>query len=93
MVGAIVLGALSGLVGFVPLPVGLRLTKKVTETSNLGHMGLLLLSVLASFVILFATMFACLSLARDLALPFVLAEAIALIAAAIGFGVVTLVRK
>lgn len=93
MVGAVVLGALSGIVGFLPLPVGLRLTKKVTETSNLGHMGLLLLSVLASFVVLFATMLACLFLVRDLALPFVLAEAIALIVAAIVFGIVTLVRK
>lgn len=93
MVGAIVLGALSGIAGFLPLIFGLRMTKRVTKTSNLGHMGILLLSVFASFLILFATVMACIVFARELVLSFALAEVLALSVAAIGFGVVKLVRK
>lgn len=93
MILAIVLGALSGFVGILPLFFGLRLTRRVTDTSNLGHMGALMLGVLVSFIVLFATAIICVVLARDLALPFVLAEAAVLIAAAIGYGVYTVVRK
>lgn len=93
MVLAIVLGALSGVAGFFPLVGGLRMTKRVTDTSNLGHMGILLLSLLASFLLLFVTLITCVVVARDLVLPFALAEVLALIVAAIGFGVMKLVRK
>lgn len=93
MVVAIVLGALSGLAGFLPLLGGLRMTRRVTKTSNLGHMGILLLSVMASFLILFVTVIVCIVTARDLVLPFALAEVLALVVAAIVFGVVKLVRK
>lgn len=93
MIAAILLGVVSGAVGFVPLLVGLRLTKRVTRTSNLGHMGALLLGVLFSFAILFVAAIACIMLARDLVLPFVVSEVLALAVAAIGFGISTLVRK
>ena len=93
MAVAIVLGALSGAAGFLPLYGSLQLAKRVTRTSNIGHMGALLLGVLVSFVILFCTAIACVLLARDLALPFLLAEVLALIVVAIGFGVAKLVRK
>lgn len=56
-------------------------------------MGILLLSVMASFLILFVTVMICIVTARDLVLPFALAEVLALIVAAIVFGVVKLVRK
>ena len=85
MAVAIVLGALSGIVGFLPLFGSLQLAKRATKTSNLGHM--------VSFLLLFATAFACILLARDFALPFALAEVLALIVVAIGFGVMRLVRK
>lgn len=90
---AIVLGAVSGIVGFLPLYGSLQLAKRATRTSNLGHMGSLLLGVFASIVILFCTAIACVLIARAVALPFVLAEVLALIVVAIGFGVVRLVRK
>lgn len=93
MVVAIVLGAVAGFVGFLPLFAGLRLTKQVTETSNLGHMGALLLSVFASFIILFASTIGCIFIARDLLLPFALAEVAALSVTAICFGVTRLIRK
>ena len=92
MAVAIVLGALAGAAGFAPLFAGLRMTRRVTDTSNLGHAGALLLGVL-SVAVLFVTAIACALLAREFVLPFVLAEVVALSVAAIGFGVSNLVRK
>ena len=77
----------------LPLFLGLRMTRRVTDTSNLGHAGALMLGVLLSFVILFLGAIACVVLARDIAVPFVLAEAAVLVACAIGYGVYTFVRK
>lgn len=93
MVAAIILGALSGFVGFLPLLAGLRLARRTTSNSNLGHAGGLLLGVLASFIILFATAIMCIVVARDLVLYFVLAEVAALSLTAIGLGIGKLVRK
>lgn len=93
MVAAIVLGILSGIAGFVPLVIGLRMARYVTRTSNLGHMGLLLLSLTTSFTVLFITLVICIKLARDVVLPFTLAEVLSLSVAAVGLGIVRLVRK
>ena len=85
MAVAIVLGAASrGAAGFAPLFAGLRMTRRVTDTSNLGHAGALLLGVLLSVAVLFVTAIACALLAREFVLPFVLAEVVALSVAAIG---------
>ncbi len=93
MAAAIALGLLSGALGFVPLLVGLRMTKKVTETSNFGHMAILMLALVISFVILFAAAIICINVARDMALYFALSEAIGLCVVTIGFGVARAVRK
>lgn len=87
LVGAVILGLLSGIVGFAPLLVGLRLTKRVTATSNFGHMSILIISLIVSFVLMFALAMLCVAFARDYALPFVLAEALALSVTAIVFGI------
>ena len=84
---AIVCGLLSGVVGFMPLLVGLRMTKKVTATSNFGHMSILIISLIVSFVVMFALAMLCVAFARDYAMPFVLAEAVALSVVAIVFGI------
>ncbi len=63
------------------------MTKKVTATSNFGHMSILLVSLLISFVLMFAFAILCINLAREVAMPFVLAEAVALSVVAIVFGV------
>ena len=55
MAVAIVLGALAGAAGVAPLFAGLRMTRRVTDTSNLGHAGALLLGVLLSVAVLFVT--------------------------------------
>ncbi len=61
----------------------------MTDSGNFGHMGVLMVS----FILMFAAALLCISLARDLALPFVLSEAVALSLTAIVFGVSKLVRK
>ena len=93
MIAAIVLGAVSGILGFLPLYMGLRLARQATPTSNLGHAGALLLGVLLSFLILVAAFIVCIFVARDLVLPFVLAEVGGLVVSAVAFGFSTLARK
>lgn len=93
MVAAIVLGVLVGAAGFLPLIAGMNLAKKATPTSNLGHTAALLLGVLGSFAVITIPMVICIAFFRDLAIPMVLAEALALIAAAIAYGVVRVVRR
>lgn len=93
MVLTIVLGVLSGVLGFLPLYGGFRMTKKVTRTSNFGYTSTLLLSVFASFVILVGALVVCAVFARDMLVPFVAAEIAALIVAAIAFGISKRVRK
>ena len=84
---AICLGALAGIAGALPLIGGMRLARKATPTSNLGHAGSLMLGVLGSFVVLGVAVAVCIALARDRALPFVLAEAAALVAFTLIFGI------
>lgn len=93
MAGAIALGALAGVVGFIPLVIGLHLTKYATATSNFGHMSILIIALIVSFALMFAFAFVCITFARDFAMPFVLAEAVALSVVAIAFGIARLVRK
>ena len=87
MILAIICGALAVVVGFLPLLVGLNMTKKVTATSNFGHMSILILSLVVSFALMFAFAIICVLVARDVALFFVLAEAVVLSVTAIVFGV------
>lgn len=90
---SILLGALSGVLGFLPLIWGMRLAHKATPTSNLGHAGALLLGVLLSFLILAVTLVLCIVIARDMAFSFVLAEGAGLVFAAAAYGIYKLVRK
>lgn len=90
MVVAVLVGALAGVIGFAPLLVGLTMTKKTTATSNFGPMTILIMSLIASFVLMFAMAIICVNVARDYALPFVLAEAVALSVVAIVFGLIKL---
>lgn len=90
---AIVLGVLAGAVGFAPLIFGLHRVKHMTDAGNFGHMGVLMLCLIFSFVLMFAAAILCITLARDLALPFVLSEAVALSLTAVAFGVSRIVRK
>ena len=84
---AVAVGLVIGVGCFSPLVFGMNLARKATPTSNFGHAGSLLLGVLLSLVILGVATVVCILLARDLAVPFVVAEAAGLIAAAVAFGV------
>lgn len=93
MLLAIPLGVISGVIGFVPLVVGLYLTKRNPQEGNFAPMMKLLLGLFASFILLFvaAVLFAMYD--KPSALAFVISEVIALCASAIGFGVWSQVRK
>ena len=93
MAEAIVLGVVIGAVSFVPYVIGLRATKHVTRTSNFGHMSILLLALVVSMAILFGATLVCIFTARDVILPFTLAEVITLAVVAIAFGVSRMIRK
>ena len=93
MVLSIVCGIAVGILGFVPLFIGLQLTKRVTKTSALGYAGALMLGVLISFVLLIGALFLCIVFARDVAVPFTFAVVGALIVTAIVFGIWKTFRK
>lgn len=87
------LGALCGVLGFVPLIVSLRASRNVSPTSNLGYGALLILGVVASLAILFIAVLLCYFFARDNLIAFVLACAITLVLFAICYGIYTVVRR
>ena len=90
---AVLLGLVVGVGCFMPLIFGMNLARKATPTSNFGHAGSLLLGVLLSLVILAVATVVCVVFARESAVPFVAAEAVGLIVAAIAFGVTKQLRK
>ena len=94
MIVAIVAGLAAGAVGFIPLFIGLRLTRNVTRTSNFGHMAILLISLLISFAVLMALALAVNAFtAQETAMTFVFAEAVGLSIAAIVFGLTRLRKR
>ena len=90
---AIIIGAAVGVLGFLPLFGGLRLSRRATSTSNLGQMGACLLGLLVSFVVLVVACVICAEVARPQTLPFALSAAVALSASAICYGVVKMLRR
>ena len=93
MFGAILVGLVIGVACFAPLVFGMNKARNATPTSNLGHAGSLLLGVLISFVVLGGAMVLCALFFRDVAIPFVLAEAAGLAATAIAFGISKNLRR
>lgn len=87
MVIAIVLGAISGFLGFVPLVFALARTKHNPKTGNFAPMAKLLIGLVASFAILVICAVLCVVFDKPDILPFVLAEALALCASAVIFGI------
>ena len=93
MFGAIAIGVVVGVGSFAPLVFGMNMARKASPTSNFGHAGSLLLGVLLSLLVLGGATVACVMIAREVAAPFVGAEAFGLIAAAVAFGVTRQLRK
>ncbi len=88
MAVAIVLGIISGALGFAPLVVGLRLTKRTTATSSFGPMAILLIALVISFALVLTCAIAFATWDKPNGFPFVLAEVVALATTAIAFGIV-----
>ncbi len=89
----IALGAICGIAGFGPLYAGSNLARKAAPDSNFGYAGALLLGVLGSFLLLAATLAACIFVQRAAILPFALSEVAMLSVTAIAYGASTLVRR
>ena len=89
----VLFGAIVGVLGFIPLFICLKMSKKVTKTSNFGYGTTLLLGVFASLLVLFSSVLICYFAFRDVILPFVLAAAITLCVVAIVYGIYTAVRR
>lgn len=87
MVLAILLGIVSGIVGFIPLAVALAATKHNPQTGNFAPMAKLLLGLLASFAILVICAILFIAFDKPSGLPFALSEALALSVSAIAYGI------
>lgn len=87
------LGAVVGVLAFVPLLLALKASKNVTKTSNLGYGALLILDVFTSLIVLFVAVLICYFVARDGLIAFVLAAAITLILFAVVYGIYTVISR
>lgn len=90
---AILLGIAAGLVGFIPLVVGLRLTKRTTHGGTAASMIVLMLGLVVSFGVLFAFAALFFGFDHDNGIAFLLSEVLALSAAAIGFALWQMLRR
>lgn len=91
---AIVIGILAGGLAAVPLFAGLRLTRNMgAQASAAGYLTPVLLALGGSFVVLVFATAICVIAARPVIVPFVLAEAGALIVIAFVFGIMKALRK
>lgn len=93
MILAICLGVLSGIVGFIPLFVGLRLTRHTARGGTAASMLTLILALVVSFLLLFVFVFAFFNFDRDNGFVFLLCEVLALSITAVVFAILQMVRK
>lgn len=89
----VLLGAIAGVLGFLPLFCALRASKKVSPHSNLGYGALLMLGVFASLLILIVVVLLCYFFAREELIRFVLSTAITLIIITVVYGIYTVVKR
>lgn len=79
MAAAIALGILAGVAGFIPLFIALRLSRKSTSTSplNAGLYGLG--GFFVSLIVVAVALIICAVVAREMVLPFAIAEILTLV--------------
>ena len=87
------LGALAGVLGFLPLIGATVAVKHVTSTSNFSHVTILILALLGSMIVLAGSVIICVAVNRQDVLAFVGAEAAGLVASAVVFGLSRTFRK
>ena len=79
MVAAIALGALAGFVGFLPLFVSMRLSRRSLSVSTRNTALYGLLGVFASMILLVVELYLCAKWSHGAVLPFGLAEMVVLV--------------
>lgn len=79
MILAILAGAVAGFVGFLPLLISMRLSKRSLSLSTANTALFGLAGVFVSLVILAVELIICAQVARGMVLPFGLSEMLALI--------------
>lgn len=84
---AVVVGALIGAAGFVPVFATATRARKMLATNSVGSLGLLLLSLLISFLVMLVAVVLCANIARSVLFYFVIALALGLSATAIFYGI------
>lgn len=90
---SIIAGVLTGAVSFVPLFLCFSASKKVSKTSNMGYLGLMLIGVSVSILILFTCVILCYFIGNENVLSFTLACSISLCVIAVCFGVYTSISR
>lgn len=76
---AIILGILAGAIGFIPIFVAIRLSRRSTSTSVMSAAACGLLGSLVSLIVVVVELLLCSHLAHDVLLPFGISELLALI--------------
>ena len=90
---AIWLGILVGAIGFLPLVVALKLSKKAISAGIGPNVAIVLLSILISLAFYIAMILVFNDVNHDRIAPFVLSVALTLIIVAIGFGIYSQVKR
>ncbi len=93
MVLAVLLGIAAGLIGFIPLVIGLKLTKRTVHGGTAASMIVLLLGLVVSFALLFAFAVLFFGFDHDRGIAFLFAEVLSLSAAAIGYALWQMLRR
>ena len=88
MVFAVLAGALVGAVGYAPYVLAKRQSRHTDPAHPLGYTGWFFFAILLSFAILFAAVIVCGMVARDVLLPFAIAEIVVLFVLVIAFGLI-----
>lgn len=90
---AILLGLVCGIIGFIPLLIALRISRKAIKAGLGASMGVVLLGLAISFVILIAAMLTVNDLYHDSVVIFVVFCAIGLSISAISYGIYSQVTR
>ena len=89
---AIGLGVLVGAVGFVPLIIALKLSRKAISAGLGPNVAIVILSIIVSLAFYLAMILIFNDANHDKIVPFVLSAAITLIIVAIGYGIYSQVK-
>ena len=88
MIFAVLVGMVVGAVGYAPYLFAKNRSRHTDPSNPLGYTGWFLFAILVSFLLLFVGIVVCGMLAKDVLLPFAIAEIAVLFALVMFFGLV-----